>query len=150
MLLSPHNATALSDADYWRREVEKGFEIEAVMVLPAASGINRQSKQMWPWAWDGQDAQLPTIDGASKVDAPVYRLRVRGSPDFELTHEAFQPDGDTEHLPVSVRRAIGLVRLGATTATTGTFASFKVLPSIGSFSTAAFVPGWVSASRQAM
>jgi putative ATP-dependent endonuclease of the OLD family len=112
MLLSPHNATALSDADYWRREVEKGFEIEAVMVLPAASGINRQSKQMWPWAWDGQDAQLPTIDGASKVDAPVYRLRVRGSPDFELTHEAFQPDGDTEHLPVSVRRAIGLVRLG--------------------------------------
>jgi putative ATP-dependent endonuclease of the OLD family len=55
MLLSPHNATALSDADYWRREVEKGFEIEAVMYLPVASGISRQSKQFWPWEWDGKD-----------------------------------------------------------------------------------------------
>src|SRR5713101_4540528 len=34
LLLSPTNTTVLSDADYWRREVERGFCIEAVMSLP--------------------------------------------------------------------------------------------------------------------
>ena len=83
------------------------------MFLPATVGINSQSKQFWPWEWDCKDPQLPKMEeDGTKVDAPVYRLLARGTPDFELTHELLQPNGETEHLPVTVRRAIGLVRLG--------------------------------------
>jgi putative ATP-dependent endonuclease of OLD family len=116
LLLSPNNTTTLSEADYWRREVEKGFEIEAVMSLLDNSGINQQSKQSWPWEWDGKEPQVPKIDegsgNAQQASDPVYRLRVRGNPDFELTYELIQPDEAIEHLPAGVRRAIGLVRLG--------------------------------------
>ena len=48
LLLSPTNTTVLSDADYWRRDVEKGFCIEAVMSLPETCGINQQRKNAWP------------------------------------------------------------------------------------------------------
>src|SRR5205823_6279005 len=43
---------------------------------------------------------------------PVYRLRVRGTADLELAFEIVQPDGTPDHLSVTLRRSIGLVRLG--------------------------------------
>ncbi len=54
LLLNPTNTGVLSDADFWRREVDKGFCIEAVMSLPDTCGINQQTKNVWPWEWDGQ------------------------------------------------------------------------------------------------
>src|SRR5882762_7788650 len=62
LLLSPTNTTVLSEADYWRREVDdEGFCIEAVMSLPETCGINQQRKSAWPWEWDGKEAKLPKI-----------------------------------------------------------------------------------------
>lgn len=115
LLLSPANYTVLSESDYWRRELEDGFIIEAVMSLPEACGINRQTRNAWPWHWDGKEPRLPDVDkdSATAINAEAaYRLCVRGTPDFELVFEVLQPDGTADHLSVGVRRKIGLVCLG--------------------------------------
>jgi putative ATP-dependent endonuclease of the OLD family len=112
LLLHPTNTVVLSDADYWARKVEDGFCIEAVMSLPASCGINQQTKNVWPWEWDGKEPKLPVVEEDHTAGLPVYRLRVRGTPDFEVMFEVLQPDGTTDHLSVGVRQRIGLVRLG--------------------------------------
>ena len=114
LLFHPTNTTVFSDADYWRREVEDGFCIEAVMSLPETYGISEQTKNAWPWEWSGTEPELPKIDqdpAATNVADPVFRLRVRGTPDFDLSFEILQPDDTATHLSVVVRRKIGLVRL---------------------------------------
>lgn len=112
LLLHPTNTVVLSDADYWGRKVEDGFCIEAVMTLPATCGINQQTKNAWPWEWDGSGPKLPVVEENHTPGPEVYRLRVRGTPDFEVMFEVLQPDGTTDHLSVGVRQRIGLVRLG--------------------------------------
>jgi putative ATP-dependent endonuclease of the OLD family len=116
LLLNPSSAAAISDSDFWKREAEPdGFEIEAVMSLPDSAGVHNQSKQSWPWDWDGKTLSVPSIDDAGAVSVsgnPVFCLRVRANADFELSYEIVQPDGTADFLPVAVRRAIGLVRLG--------------------------------------
>lgn len=103
----------LSDTDYWHREVEKGFCIEAVMSLPEACGISQQAKNAWPWEWDGKEARLPEIDKELSVTVtePVYRLRVRGTEEFDLVFEVLQPNEAADYFSVTVRRKIGIVRL---------------------------------------
>ena len=115
LLLHPTNTVTLTDADYWRREVENCFCIEAVMSLPDGCGINQQTKNAWPWEWNGTDPIRPDLDTdpVSKNETDVvYCLRVRGTTDFDVAFEVLQPDATSDHLSVSVRRAIGLVRLG--------------------------------------
>jgi putative ATP-dependent endonuclease of the OLD family len=112
LLLSPVGWANLSDADYNARNIEQGFAMEAVMCLPAESGINNQVKPCWPWEWNGKEAVVPNMlatDGA--VSEPVYRVRVRGTEDLELLYEVVQPDGTTDAFSVALRRAIGLVWL---------------------------------------
>jgi putative ATP-dependent endonuclease of OLD family len=114
VLLSPTNSMVLSDADYWQRDVESGFEIEAVMSLPEPSGISQQTKHAWPWRWDGTKPQFPHVDEephAADCDVPVYCVRARGTADYDLMFEVLQPDESTDHFSVNVRRKIGLVRL---------------------------------------
>jgi putative ATP-dependent endonuclease of OLD family len=115
LLLNPTNTIVLSDSDYWARNVDIGFCIEAVMSLPETCGINQQTKNAWPWEWDGKEPVLPKIDGdllgVANAGEPVYRLRFRGAADFDSAFEVFQPDETADHLSVAVRRKIGLVRL---------------------------------------
>ena len=111
LLLHPTNTTVLSDADYFGRQVEAGFEIEAVMSLPDESGIHDLTKHAWPWDWDGKDPLMPSSDGSSPA-IPVYRICVRGSAEYELLYELVQPDDSKDHLSVGIRQRIGLVRLG--------------------------------------
>jgi putative ATP-dependent endonuclease of the OLD family len=49
LLLSPTQPTMVADTDYYGRDVESGFEIEAVFSLPVDTGINYQTKPSWPW-----------------------------------------------------------------------------------------------------
>ena len=113
LLLSPTNAATLSDTDYYCRKITDGFVIEAIMFLPPESGIDHQVKPSWPWEWDGQHAVVPSVDADTSTQGlPVYRLRVRGTEDLELAYEVVQPDGAADHLSVTLRRSIGLVRLG--------------------------------------
>ena len=111
LLLSPTNPTTVPDTDYFARDVEAGFLIEAVFSLAGAGAINYQLKPSWPWKWNGGEAVVPTIDGDETVGEPVYRLRVRGTEDLELAYEIVQPDGNVDVFSVILRRAIGLVRL---------------------------------------
>lgn len=111
LLLSSTNSTTVLDSDYNLRDDDAEFCIEAVMALPSGSGINQLTKPSWPWNWDGLDAIVPAHDENSAPGEEVYVLRVRGTADLELSYEIVQPSGITETLPVSFRRAIGLVRL---------------------------------------
>jgi putative ATP-dependent endonuclease of OLD family len=112
LLLSPTNFTTLSDTDYYRRDIEACFVIEAVLALPSVSGINQQTKPSWPWIWNGSEAAVPGVAGNGETKSePVYRLRVRGTADLELAYEIVQPDDTSDSLSVALRRSIGLVRL---------------------------------------
>ena len=113
LLLSPTNPTTLADTDYFARNIKDEFQIEAVMSLPAESGIDYQFNPSWPWDWNGIDAVVPALDShGPAISDPVYRMRVRGTPDLELVYEIVQPDGSSVALSGALRRAIGLVRLG--------------------------------------
>jgi putative ATP-dependent endonuclease of the OLD family len=112
LLLSPTNSTTLSDTDYYNRNTENGFVIEAILALPPETGISTQTKPAWPWNWNGSEAVVPNTDGdAGSVTEPVYRLRVRGTADLDLAYEIVQPNDTTDTLTVALRRSIGLVRL---------------------------------------
>jgi putative ATP-dependent endonuclease of OLD family len=112
LLLSPVNSTTLSDTDYYGRDIDAGFAIEAIASLPPGSGIHDQLKPAWPWAWSGTEVSVPETDDDTKpAGEPVYRLRVRGTDDQELSYEIVQPDGSADFFPVALRRSIGLVRL---------------------------------------
>lgn len=112
LLLNPTNATTLSDADYWQRKHEHGFEITATMSLPLSTGIAEQRKAAWPWDWDGESPKLPAMEAGDPAPAdPVFCVRVTGTPDFELIYEVCQPDDTYDHFSAAVRRKIGVVRL---------------------------------------
>ena len=111
LLLSPTNSATVLDSDYNLRDDEAEFSIEAVMALPSGGVINQLTKPSWPWNWNGLDVIVPAHDEHSAPGEEVYVLRVRGTADLELSYEIVQPSGTTETLPVSFRRAIGLVRL---------------------------------------
>lgn len=114
LLFSPSNATTVSESDYLKRDTSEGFEISAIVAFSESSGINTQPRFVWPWHWDGSDAVLPPAEGeATPPDDPVYRVRVKGTPELELAWEVIQPNGEADHFPVGVRRSIGVVRLSS-------------------------------------
>ena len=116
LLLSPSNSLVLSEADYWQRETNGEFVIQAIISLPASSDIHQQQKLSWPWEWDGKDAVLPvSSDAEDDLPAPgqpVFRLQVRGTPELEIVWEIVQPDDTADLLSAALRRKIGVVRLG--------------------------------------
>ena len=116
LLLNPSNAPLVSESDYWQRDSTQEFVIEAVIALPPDMGISAQRNMSWPWDWDGKHAVLPPVsedDDLPMPDDPVYRVRVRGTTELELAWEIVQPNDETDHFSVAVRRKIGVVRLSA-------------------------------------
>lgn len=114
LLLSPTNANTISDTDYWQREPAEEFSIEGIFSLPDGSGVNQQLNPAWPWQWDGQEPKVPELRESSDeggTGETVYRVRVRGTAEMELVYELLQPDSTVSSFSVSLRRAIGLVRL---------------------------------------
>ena len=63
LLFSPTNPTTLSDTDYYARDDNAGFLIEAVVALPPLIGISSQIKPSWPWDWNGNEAAVPSTEG---------------------------------------------------------------------------------------
>lgn len=115
LLLSPTNSATVAETDYWQRDTETEFSIEATLSLPESSGIESQRRMAFPWHWNGKEAAQPVSKDGEPVepDKPVYVIRVRGTTDLEPSWEVVQPDGTPDHLTVSVRRKIGLVRLSS-------------------------------------
>jgi putative ATP-dependent endonuclease of OLD family len=116
LLLTPSNAIALSESDYWQRQTTEEFSIEAVMSLPASSEISQQNSFAWPWEWNGKDAVLPAASEGDDDEVlipaqPVYRLRLRGTTNLEPVWEVVQPNDEVANLSTGVRRKIGAIRL---------------------------------------
>ena len=116
LLLNPSNAALLSDNDYWRRQRKDGFFIGAVISLPPDSSIATQTRPAYPWEWDGRQACKPqeAEDGepARPVGPPVYKVSVRGSEELDLTYSIHNPNDMEDNFSPTLRREIGLVRLG--------------------------------------
>ena len=94
LLLSPSNATVVSESDYWQRDSTQEFVIEAVMALTTDTGISSLHNFSWPWTWNGKDAVVPSAsedDDMPPADDPVYRARVRGTTELDLVWEIVQP-----------------------------------------------------------
>jgi putative ATP-dependent endonuclease of OLD family len=115
LLFSPTNGTTVSETDYWQRDTDQEFVIEATVSLPESVGIENQRRMVFPWHWNGKEAVLPTGPDGSEAEAgvPVYIVRVRGTTDLEPSWEVVQPDNVIDHLSVRVRRQIGLLRLSS-------------------------------------
>jgi len=116
LLISASNTVTLSEIDYWRRDDTREFSIEGIISLPDRIELSNYSTLQMPWEWDGKDAVLPAdpSDGdVPEAKQPVYRLRVRGTPELELVWEIVQPDDSTIPLSAAFRKKIGLIRLSA-------------------------------------
>jgi putative ATP-dependent endonuclease of OLD family len=118
LLLNPSNAAVVAESDYYCRDCNPGFSIQAVLSVPTTSEIGQQKIFAWPWEWNGKEAVVPAVaDGESDdiptSEIPVYRFQVRGTPDMELVWEIVQPNEEVEVLSSAIRRAIGVVRLGS-------------------------------------
>jgi putative ATP-dependent endonuclease of OLD family len=115
LLLSPSNATTLSDNDYRRRDRSQGFMIGAVISLPPAVGMETQARPAWPWEWDGQKAVAPheKEDGSpgDAVGEPVFKIAVRGTDELDLEYEVRCPNGWVDAFTPHLRRQVGIVRL---------------------------------------
>lgn len=115
LLFNPSNSVVLSEADYWQRNTDEEFVIQAVISLPPSTEISQQQKFAWPWEWNGTEAVPPVAakanDDIPEPGQPVYCLRVRGTPELEIAWEIVQPNEDIDILSSAVRRQIGLVRL---------------------------------------
>lgn len=112
VLLAQTNSNTVFETDYYHRDTSLDFSIEGVIALPPTCGIEASSRTLWPWEWNGTDPVVPTLEGSEPNSSiPVYRIRARGTPEFDLVHEILQPDGTAIPFPATIRRAIGLVRL---------------------------------------
>jgi putative ATP-dependent endonuclease of OLD family len=110
LVLDPRPSPATSEFDYFRRRVEQGFQITAVLGdldEQAVSGMRTPPLQGW---LDGELRVLPDEDAAE----PVLVARVIGSPDLELSHVLLTP-GNADEVPFSVanRRRLLLSRVAS-------------------------------------
>lgn len=99
-----------SEYDYYRRRVEQGFQITAVLGNlndQAVSAMRNPPLQGW---LDGELRPLPDEDGAEAV----LVARVVGSPDLEVSHVLLTP-GHADEVPFSVanRRRLLLSRVAS-------------------------------------
>jgi putative ATP-dependent endonuclease of the OLD family len=110
LVLDPRPSPTTSEYDYFRRRVEDGFQITAVLGdldEDAVSAMRTPPLHGW---LDGTLRPLPDEDGAEAV----LVARVVGSADMELTHGLLEP-GDAGEVPFTVahRRRLLLSRVAS-------------------------------------
>ena len=111
VLLSPAPNLTISEFDYFRREIDKGFEIEAVLAVGDGSILKSDKFPLPPlcgWC-EGQLTDLPDEGGAEAV----MICRLTGTPAQEAMYEVIGADEATR-LPLSraLRQRISVMRLG--------------------------------------
>jgi len=113
LLFSPTSSFTLSEADYWMREVSKGFEIVATVEISADFGFSPGSRILWPWEWNGAEAVQPSDEPSDNPSnaSGVFKIGVFASDGFDLTWEIIQPDDSREHFSVGLRRKFGAIKL---------------------------------------
>lgn len=111
LLFSSATSLAVSETDYWMRELTEGFRIEGVVKLGNEIDISNQSQMAYPWHWDGKDAVLPDPTNDDGVNDEVYKFRFSANPQQEVLWEIVQPDDTTIRLSVHLRRQVRLISL---------------------------------------
>jgi putative ATP-dependent endonuclease of the OLD family len=111
LLFSAAPNFALTEFDYYNRDVDAGFSIEAVLSVGDGAFLREEGFPAPPLqGWiDGKLTDLPDEDGAEAV----LVCRLTGTPDQETQYEIIGAGGEVR-LPFSraMRRRIGLARLG--------------------------------------
>lgn len=111
VLLSPAPNMNISEFDYFRRQIDKGFVIEAALAVGDGALLKTDRFPLPPLrGWrDGQLTDLPDENGAEAVIV----CRLTGTPGQEAVYEVIGADEDTR-VPLSraLRQRIGLMRLG--------------------------------------
>lgn len=112
-LLSPAPNMNISEFDYYCRDIDMGFEIEAALAVGNASILKSDGFPLPPlrgWRED-QFTDLPDEGGAEAVIV----CRLTGTPDQEAIYEVVGADEETRvPLSRSLRQRIGLMCLGIT------------------------------------
>jgi ABC-type hemin transport system ATPase subunit len=97
---------APEEVDYFRRDPVAGFEIEAVLgnlTNPFRADVHQHLE-----GWRSEDAELvPEPDGEGIE--PVVRVRVRGTPDFDVLHEFAKPESDGARFNPALRSQLGWI-----------------------------------------
>lgn len=110
-LLSPAPNMNISEFDYFQREIDKGFAIEAALAVGDATILRSDRFPLPPLrGWrEGQFTDLPDEGGAEAVMV----CRLTGTSDQEALYEVIGADEETR-VPLSraLRQRIGLMRLG--------------------------------------
>jgi putative ATP-dependent endonuclease of OLD family len=110
-LLSPAPNMNISEFDYFRREIGKGFKIEAALAVGDGSILKTDRFPLPPLrGWHkGQFKDLPDEDGAEAV----LVCCLTGTPEQEAVYEVVGADSETR-VPFSraLRQRIGLIKLG--------------------------------------
>lgn len=108
LVLDPRPSPTPSEYDYYRRRVEAGFEITAVLGDLEESVISAMRTPPLRGWLDGKQLPLPDEGGAEAV----LVARVTGSSELELSHVLVAP-GDVDEVPFTVanRRRLLLSRV---------------------------------------
>lgn len=110
-LLSPAPNMNISEFDYFRREIDKGFVIEAALAVGDGAVVKSDRFPLPPLrGWrEGELTDLPDEGGAEAVMV----CRLTGTPGQEAVYEVIGADEETR-VPLSraLRQRLGLMRLG--------------------------------------
>ena len=107
LLLDPRSSNQASEYDYFRRAVDAGFHIQAVL-----SGVDEAVKgERVAYLHGWKDGQLT---GAPEGDAEaVIVAHVDGDKDLDVDHTLTTPNGDRVNFSASLRRALLLARVSS-------------------------------------
>lgn len=112
LLLTTRPSASVSEYDYFRRRVDQGFMITAV-IGDLDESIYQTLRVTPTWGWkDGKLKAIPEGD-----DEPVLVARVSGSSELEVSHQLVAPtesgEGDQYPFPPSTRRRLLLTQIVA-------------------------------------
>jgi putative ATP-dependent endonuclease of OLD family len=97
---------APEEVDYYRRDPDAGFEIEAVLgALPVEF---RAEVHQHLEGWQDETGQLVAEPDGDGVE-PVVRVRVRGTSEFEHLHEFAKPEANGAHFYPRLRQHVGWI-----------------------------------------
>jgi len=96
--------SAPDELDYYARDTSQGFEIEVVLGDLRAAFMAEVRDHLEGW-----DPQQRTVvaDPDTASAEPIVRVRVVGSPDFDVAHEFAKPESAGARFGAGLRRQVG-------------------------------------------
>lgn len=107
LLLTPTPSPAISEFDYYQRDISAGFEIEAVIAGVPPEILGR-IPMVRGWK-DGEVLPLPDENGAE----PVLVVRVSGTSDLEVSHQVVPSSGEPGPFSTGIRQRLPFARVNA-------------------------------------